>query len=107
MLSGGELASMVLLDSVVRLLPGVLGSEESAVNESHMGGLLEYPQYTRPPEYRGMTVPEVLLSGNHARIAEWQRQQALIRTAGRRPELLEKVNLNFEEKQLLEELQNK
>ena len=105
-LSGGELASMVLLDVVVRLVPGVLGSVDSAADDSHTTGLLEYPQYTRPPEYRGWTVPEVLLSGNHAQIADWHRKQAIIRTAERRPELLEKANLSLKERQLVNGLQN-
>ena len=87
-LTGGELAAMVVSDAVVRLLPGVLGSGESLINESHTGGLLEYPQYTRPEEYRGWRVPEVLLSGNHAEIAKWRHEQALKRTAERRPDLL-------------------
>ncbi len=101
-LSGGELPSMVLLDSVIRLVPGVLGSEESTAEESHTAGFLEYPQYTRPPEYRGWTVPEVLLSGNHAQIADWRRKQSIIRTAERRPDLLDKADLNAEEKRLIE-----
>jgi len=87
-LTGGELAAMVLADAVVRLLPGALGSGESLLNESHTGGLLEYPQYTRPDMYRGWKVPEVLLSGNHREIADWRRQQALKRTVERRPDLL-------------------
>lgn len=87
-LSGGEAAALVLIDAVVRLLPGVLGCDESAIDESFTSGLLEYPQYTRPREYRGMQVPEVLLSGDHARIAEWRRQQSLERTQQRRPDLL-------------------
>lgn len=87
-LTGGELAAMVLADAVVRLLPGVLGSGESLLNESHTDGLLEYPQYTRPEIYRGWKVPDVLLSGNHGEIAEWRRQQALKRTAERRPDIL-------------------
>ena len=106
-LSGGELPSMVLLDAVVRLVPGVLGSTDSAADDSHATGLLEYPQYTRPPEYRGWTVPEVLLSGNHAQIADWHREQAILRTAERRPELLEKAELSLKERQLIEELKNK
>ncbi|MFC1920837.1 tRNA (guanosine(37)-N1)-methyltransferase TrmD [Chloroflexota bacterium] len=106
-LSGGELASMVLLDAVVRLVPGVLGSEDSAIDDSHTTGLLEYPQYTRPPEYRGWTVPEVLLSGNHAQIADWRREQAIIRTAERRPELLGKAGLIAKEKKFVEGLQKK
>ena len=91
-LSGGELAAMVVVDAVVRLLPGVLGSEASLAEESHVNGLLEYPQYTRPVEYRGWSVPEVLLSGNHAQIARWRRGQSLRRTRERRPELYHKVN---------------
>jgi tRNA (guanine37-N1)-methyltransferase len=87
-LTGGELASMVVVDAVVRLLPGVLGSGASLLYESHTGGLLEYPQYTRPEVFRGWPVPEVLLSGNHKEIAEWRRQQAVQRTAERRPDLL-------------------
>jgi tRNA (guanine37-N1)-methyltransferase len=88
-------------------VPGVLGSADSAADDSHITGLLEYPQYTRPPEYRGWTVPEVLLSGNHAQIADWHREQAIIRTARRRPELLEKTNLSLKERQLVEELLSK
>ena len=93
-LSGGELAAMVVVDAVVRLLPGVLGSEASLVEESHVDGLLEYPQYTRPAVYRGWAVPEVLLSGNHAQIASWRREQSVRRTRERRPELLDKVGLS-------------
>lgn len=88
-LSGGEPAAMVLIDAVVRLLPGALGDEASAESESFSDGTLEYPQYTRPREFRGMTVPEVLLSGDHAKIAAWRREQALRRTLSRRPDLLE------------------
>jgi tRNA (guanine37-N1)-methyltransferase len=87
-LSGGEPAAMVMIDAVVRLLPGALGSETSAVFESFSAGLLDYPQYTRPPEFRGMKVPEVLLSGNHAEIARWRREAALERTRRKRPDLL-------------------
>ncbi|MEK7710695.1 MAG: tRNA (guanosine(37)-N1)-methyltransferase TrmD [Planctomycetota bacterium] len=89
-LSGGEPAAMVLIDAVVRLLPGALGDEASAESESFSDGTLEYPQYTRPREFRGMTVPEVLLSGDHAKIAAWRREQALRRTLSRRPDLLER-----------------
>jgi tRNA (guanine37-N1)-methyltransferase len=89
-LSGGEPAAMVLIDAVVRLLPGALGGESSAADESFAGGLLEYPQYTRPRAFRGMEVPEVLLSGDHGRIEAWRRQQALERTAARRPDLIER-----------------
>lgn len=100
-LSGGEVAAMVVVDAVVRLLPGVLGSAESAMDDSHTTGLLEYPQYTRPAVYCGWAVPPVLLSGNHAEITRWRRQQAILRTAQRRPELLNKATLGLEEKQLL------
>ncbi|HSW38619.1 MAG TPA: tRNA (guanosine(37)-N1)-methyltransferase TrmD [Acidobacteriota bacterium] len=89
-LTGGEVPAMVVLDSVVRLIPGALGSSESAVNESFSTGLLDYPQYTRPAEYRGHAVPEVLLSGNHASIEKWRREQALERTKRSRPELITK-----------------
>ena len=90
-LSGGELPAMVVADAVVRLLPGALGSPESAADESHAEGLLEYPHYTRPADFRGWTVPDVLLSGNHATIAAWRRAQSLARTAARRPDLLQKA----------------
>ena len=92
-LSGGELPAMVLIDGVVRLLPGALGHPESSEEESFENGILEYPQYTRPPEYRGMKVPDVLLSGNHAEIEQWRRQQALERTRDRRGDLLENREL--------------
>ncbi len=103
-LSGGEPAAMVVVDAVVRLLPGVLGSEDSLKDDSHTDGLLEYPQYTRPAQFRGWPVPEILLSGNHAQIAKWRRQQSIIRTLERRPELLDKVKLNTEEGQLVSRL---
>jgi tRNA (guanine37-N1)-methyltransferase len=86
-LTGGEIPAMVLLDSVVRLIPGVLGSEESLVQESFSSGTLEYPQYTRPPEVRGLAVPEVLLSGDHEAIARWRREQSEARTRERRPDM--------------------
>ena len=101
-LSGGELAAMVVIDAVVRLLPGVLGSAESPLDDSHVAGLLEYPQYTRPAIYRGWSVPEVLLSGNHAQIADWRREQAFLRTLERRSELLDKAELSLEERRLME-----
>ena len=87
-LTGGELAAMVLMDAVIRMLPGVLGNEMSADDESFSSGLLEYPQYTRPREFRGHSVPEVLLSGDHAKILEWRRAKSLERTKKRRPDLL-------------------
>lgn len=92
-LTGGELAAMVISDAVVRLLPGALGSEDSAANDSFGEGLLDFPQYTKPPEFEGMTVPEVLLSGNHARIAAWRHEQAIARTKERRPDLLAGADL--------------
>ena len=104
-LTGGELAAMVVVDAVVRLLPGVLGSAESLVEESISWGLLEYPQYTRPPNFRGWQAPEVLLSGNHQEIARWRREQAIRRTFQRRPELLDKAKLNPEERRLVANLQ--
>ncbi len=100
-LSGGELAAMVVVDAVVRLLPGVLGSEASTLDDSHTTGLLEYPQYTRPEVYRGWVVPQVLLSGNHAQIAKWRREQVILRTLERRPELLDKADLSVEERRLV------
>ena len=87
-LSGGELAAMVVVDAVVRLLPGALGAEDGAADETFAGGLLEHPQYTKPRDFRGMGVPEVLLSGNHGAIATWRREQSLERTRLHRPDLL-------------------
>ena len=103
-LSGGELAAMVVVEAVVRLLPGVLGSEASPLDDSHVAGLLEYPQYTRPAVFRDWSVPEVLLSGNHAQIAKWRHEQAILRTLERRPELLDKAELSKEERQLVNKL---
>jgi tRNA (guanine37-N1)-methyltransferase len=107
-LTGGELAALVVLDSVVRLVPGVLGDPDSAREESFSEDLLEYPHYTRPAVFRGMTVPEVLLSGNHAQIARWRRQQSLRLTLKRRPDLLAKAvrlkRITEEDKKLLEEV---
>jgi tRNA (guanine37-N1)-methyltransferase len=101
-LTGGEIAAMALTDAVVRLLPGVL-PEQSVEDESFAAGLLEYPQYTRPPEFRGMVVPEVLLSGNHKLISDWRREQSLLRTLHRRPELLATADLTVGEKAMLKE----
>lgn len=103
-LSGGELAAMVIVDAMTRLLPGVLGSEVSAWDDSHSAGLLEYPQYTRPEVYRGWAVPEVLLSGNHAQIGRWRREQAIRRTLKRRPELLDKAELSADDRKLIDNL---
>lgn len=101
-LTGGELAAMVVCDAVVRLIPGALGSEASAEYDSFTGNVLEYPQYTRPFEFEGMTVPEILLSGHHAKIEDWRRKQALLRTAVRRPDLLKDLPLSNEEKEFLD-----
>jgi tRNA (guanine37-N1)-methyltransferase len=103
-LTGGELPAMVVADAVLRLVPGVLGSKESPLEDSHASGLLEYPQYTRPAEYRGMKVPEILLSGNHARIAKWRREQIIKRTLEKRPELLDEADLALEDKQLVQRI---
>jgi len=102
-LSGGEIAAMAVIDAVVRLLPGVLGARESAEQDSFMDGLLDHPHYTRPEEIEGQRVPEVLLSGDHARIAKWRYQQALGRSFLRRPDLVEKLELNDEQQALLDE----
>ncbi|TET98073.1 MAG: tRNA (guanosine(37)-N1)-methyltransferase TrmD [Anaerolineales bacterium] len=103
-LSGGELAAMVLIDSISRLLPGVLGDSEATEKDSHTNGLLEHPHYTRPPVFRDWEVPEVLRSGDHARIARWRTEQSLRRTYLRRPELLDQTRLTDEEREILEEL---
>lgn len=100
-LTGGELAAMVVVDAVTRLLPGVLGSDESAAADSFSDGLLEYPHYTRPPEFRGMKVPEVLLSGNHREIEKWRREQSLLRTRRCRPELLSTASLTKKDAAIL------
>lgn len=100
-LSGGELAAMVVVDAVVRQIPGALGSPLATADDSFAQGLLEYPQYTRPAEFRGLQVPEVLLSGDHGEIARWRRRQSLLRTARRRPNLLARAHLTEEERQWL------
>jgi len=105
-LTGGEIPAMTVVDSVVRLLPGVLGNENSAVTDSFSTGLLEYPHYTRPAEFRGMKVPDVLLSGHHANVEKWRREQSLLRTLQRRPDLLEHAELTETERRWLE-LQNR
>jgi tRNA (guanine37-N1)-methyltransferase len=92
-LTGGELPAMILIDALTRMIPGVLGDPEGASDDSHAMRLLEYPHYTRPPEFRGWSVPEVLLSGNHAKIEKWRREQSLLRTLERRPDLLQKAKL--------------
>ena len=103
-LTGGELSALVVIDAVARLIPGVLGNAASAETESFSQGLLECPQYTRPAEYKGWCVPEVLASGNHARIESWQRIEALKRTWKRRPDLLEKIDLSKEDRDVLEKI---
>jgi tRNA (guanine37-N1)-methyltransferase len=103
-LTGGELAAMVISDSVVRLLPGVLGNEDSPVLDSHSTGLLEHPHYTRPADFRGMTVPDVLLSGNHMHIEEWREKESLRRTYNRRPDLLESYQLSPKQEKWLKEI---
>ncbi len=103
-LTGGELAALVIVDAVTRLLPGVLAAG-STEEESHTAGLLEYPQYTRPPEYRGWPVPEILLSGHHAAIARWRRKESLRRTRARRPELLAAQELSASDRKLLAEIE--
>jgi tRNA (guanine37-N1)-methyltransferase len=104
-LSGGEIPAMVVVDAVVRRLPGALGSDVSLEEESHVQGLLEYPQYTRPADFRGWLVPEVLLSGHHLEVARWRRRQSLLRTARRRPDLLARASLSAEERQMVSSLQ--
>ncbi len=103
-LLGGEAAALAVIEATARLLPGVLGNDESVADESHADGLLEYPQYTRPEEFRGERVPEILRSGNHAAIARWRRKESLRRTLERRPDLLETAELTDEDRKLLEEI---
>jgi tRNA (guanine37-N1)-methyltransferase len=103
-LTGGELPALMIIDAVSRLIPGVLGDPTGAEDDSHSMGLLEYPHYTRPPEFRGWQVPEVLLSGDHGRIEKWRREQALIRTLRRRPDILEKAELSKTDKKFIENL---
>jgi len=104
-LTGGELPALVLIDSISRLVPGVLGDPQGAIQDSHTHYLLEHPHYTRPPEFRGWSIPEVLLSGNHAQIERWRREQSLLRTYQRRPDLLEKAILSEEDKKILAKFQ--
>jgi len=103
-LTGGELPAMILIDAISRLIPGVLGDPEGAMDDSHAAGLLEYPQYTRPPEYRGWSVPEILLSGDHARIEKWRHEQSLRRTYKRRPDLLESAPLSKDDLKILKKI---
>lgn len=103
-LTGGELAALILIDAVSRLIPDVLGNPESTLDESFSHNLLEYPQYTRPAEYKGWMVPDVLLSGNHAEIELWHKRESLKRTYQRRPDLLKKIKLLAEDKKILEKI---
>lgn len=103
-ITGGELAAMIIVDAVSRLLPGVLGDPDGAQDDSHASGLLEHPHYTRPPEFRGWKVPDVLLSGDHARIARWRREQSLLRTRRRRPDLLVTAPLTEADSKFLKKL---
>jgi tRNA (guanine37-N1)-methyltransferase len=103
-LTGGELPALVLIDILTRLIPGVLGDPQAAVNDSHASGLLEYPHYTRPENFREWVVPEILRSGHHARIDRWRRNQSLARTLARRPELLDKLELSKEDRAFLDQL---
>jgi len=101
-LTGGELPALILMDAISRLLPDVLGDPTGAQDDSHAMGLLEYPHYTRPPEFRGWKAPDILLSGDHAKIDKWRREQALLRTLKRRPDMLEKADLNKEDLKFIE-----
>ena len=105
-LTGGELPALVLIDVLTRLIPGVLGDPQAAANDSHASGLLEYPHYTRPEEFRDWKVPEILRSGHHARIDRWRRNQSLKRTWERRPDLLEEFDLSKEDQEFLDQLQD-
>ena len=102
--TGGEIPALLLIDSLTRLIPGALGDPDGAQDDSFASGLLEYPHYTRPAEFRGWRVPDVLLSGNHAQIARWRRDQSLLRTRRRRPDLLEKFELNKKDREYLKKL---
>lgn len=104
-LTGGELPALILIDAITRLIPGVLGDPTGAEDDSHASGLLEYPHYTRPPEFRGWKVPEVLLSGDHARIARWRREQSLRRTLAKRPDMLANFALTQEDQKIMEVIQ--
>ncbi len=103
-LTGGELPALVVIDGVARLRPGVLGDDDAAAKDSHARGLLEHPHYTRPASFRGWKVPDVLLSGDHARVAQWRREQSLIRTLIRRPDLLDKAELDEADRIILDKL---
>lgn len=103
-LTGGELPALILIDAVARLLPGVLGDPDGALDDSHASGLLEYPHYTRPPDFRGWKVPDILLSGDHAKIDRWRREQSLARTLKQRPDLLESAPLSEKDRKFLDKI---
>jgi tRNA (guanine-N1)-methyltransferase len=105
-LTGGELPALILIDAISRLISGVLGDPDGAMDDSHSSGLLEYPHYTRPPEFRGWGVPEILLSGDHAKIEKWRREQSLRRTLKRRPDLLENARLSESDLKNLKKIQD-
>lgn len=105
-LTGGELPALILIDAITRLLPGVLGDPTGAEDDSHASGLLEYPHYTRPPEFRGWKVPEILLSGDHGKIARWRREQSLRRTLAKRPDMLEAMELTKEDQKVINVIQD-
>lgn len=106
-LTGGELPALILIDAMARLLPDVLGDPTGAQDDSHAMGLLEYPHYTRPPEFRGWKAPDILLSGDHAKIEKWRREQALLRTFNKRPDMLEKAELSKNDRKFIESLKSK
>ena len=106
-LSGGELPALVVIDAISRLVPGVVGDEQSVEQDSFSGGVLDYPHYTRPAEFGGVKVPDVLLSGHHAEVRRWRRKTALARTLARRPDLLDEATLDDEDRELLKEIREK
>jgi tRNA (guanine37-N1)-methyltransferase len=105
-LTGGELPALILIDALARLIPDVLGDPDGASDDSHATGLLEYPHYTRPPEFRGLAVPDILLSGDHGKIAKWRREQSLLRTLAKRPDLIEKAEMTKEDRKFLDKFRN-
>jgi tRNA (guanine37-N1)-methyltransferase len=106
-LTGGELPALILIDAIARLLPGVLGDPDGAMDDSHASGLLEYPHYTRPPEFRGWGVPEILLSGDHGRVENWRREQSLLRTLQKRPDMLDSTRLSKADKKFIDDQKGK
>jgi tRNA (guanine37-N1)-methyltransferase len=104
-LTGGELPALILIDAIARFIPGVLGDPDGAADDSHSSGLLEYPHYTRPPEFRGWKVPDILLSGDHAKIEKWRRQESLRRTLKRRPDMMENAPISETDRKMLKKIQ--